>query len=43
MFDKTFFKFALGFSAIILFAMGTLYFTGYFDQKAESNQTATVR
>ncbi|MEK7163219.1 MAG: hypothetical protein AAB775_00710 [Patescibacteria group bacterium] len=43
MFDKTFFKFALGLVAIILFSMGTLYIAGYFDSGDVGSQTATVR
>ena len=43
MFDKTFFKFALGLAIIILFGMGTLYIAGYFNGGDGSSQTATVR
>lgn len=43
MFDKTFFKFALGFTAIILFSMGTLYLAGHFNQGSQSAQATLVK
>ncbi|MEK7596719.1 MAG: hypothetical protein AAB450_01255 [Patescibacteria group bacterium] len=43
MFDKTFFKFALGLAVIILFGVGTLYIAGYWSDGSESDQTAAVR
>ncbi|HVU06413.1 MAG TPA: hypothetical protein VHE10_01325 [Candidatus Paceibacterota bacterium] len=43
MFDKDFFRFALGLGAIILASLGILYITGHFQEKGESAQTATVR
>lgn len=43
MFDKTFFRFAIGFMVIILFSMGTLYIAGYFDRGGGDTQTAAVR
>ncbi len=42
MFDKTFFKFALGFTMIIAASIVTLFFAGYINQKATQNQAATV-
>lgn len=42
MFDRTFFKFALGLGVIIFFAIGTLYVTGHFDDASNTTQTATV-
>lgn len=42
MFDKTFFKFALGFTMIIAASIITLFFAGYLNQKVGSSQAASV-
>jgi hypothetical protein len=45
MFDKTFFRFALGFMAIILLSLGALYVADHFGARANSPilQTAAAR
>jgi hypothetical protein len=43
MFDKTFVRFALGFSAIIVLSIGALYFAGYIQERDTAAQTASVR
>jgi hypothetical protein len=42
MFDKTFFKFALGFAAIIIISLVSMYVTGYIDSQKGSAETASI-
>lgn len=42
MFDKTFFKFALGFTAIIAMSVTVLFVSGYLNKKVEDGQKAAV-
>lgn len=42
MFDKTFFKFALGFTTIIAVSVMTLFVSGYLNKKIEDGQKAAV-
>ncbi len=41
MFDKTFFKFALGFMAVLAISLAVLYFAGDFNPNGGSAQTAS--
>lgn len=42
MFDKAFFKFAVGFTLIIMVSMVTLYVAGYLNTKDSAENTASV-
>ncbi len=42
MFDKVFFKFAFGFTLIIMVSMCTLYVAGYIQNKDRADNTAAV-
>jgi hypothetical protein len=43
MFDKTFFKFALGFAAIVLASLAAIYVSGHIGTAPEDVQTASAR
>lgn len=42
MFDKAFFKFALGFTLIIMVSVFTLYVAGYLNTKNAAENTASI-
>ncbi|HVT75279.1 MAG TPA: hypothetical protein VHD69_02620 [Candidatus Paceibacterota bacterium] len=43
MFDKGFFRFTLGLSAIILLSLGLIYGLGYFKAAEGAPETATIK